>query len=397
MSSSYAFVVPRFGPQIGGGAESLVRQLAIKLAQRGDFVHVFTTCALDNRTWKNELPTGIEQDHKVVVHRFEVDQSDHDIWVPLQIGISHGMRLKIDAQLDWMEHSVNSKKLYTHIAQVADEYRAIFFAPYLFGTTFWGSLVRPDKSILIPCLHDESYAYQDVIATMFKKVRGALFNTQAEKLLAEKIYGPIKGAEVGMGFECANFDLTAETNPSKLNQNSYLLYLGRKETGKSGDLLIDNFLEAKEKFPQLADLKLVFCGSGSFNDLCRPEAIDHPDILDLAYVSESQKQLLIKDALALCQPSTNESFSIVLMEAWQQTTPVIVNKNCAVTYQHVIDSGGGLYFESAFDLGMVLCELMQNSELRQNLGNAGLEYVKQKYNWQAVLERFDAAVEGVLG
>jgi len=52
----YAFVVPRFGEGIAGGAETLVGALARHLAQRGDRVEVFTTCARDNRTWENEFP-----------------------------------------------------------------------------------------------------------------------------------------------------------------------------------------------------------------------------------------------------------------------------------------------------------------------------------------------------
>ena len=54
-----AFVVPRYGPDIRGGAEVGARMLAERLvADRGYEVEVLTTCALDAITWRDELPEG---------------------------------------------------------------------------------------------------------------------------------------------------------------------------------------------------------------------------------------------------------------------------------------------------------------------------------------------------
>ena len=152
---SYAFVVPRCKEGIAGGVETLMGQLAAKLHERGDTVEIFTTCAVDNRSWENELPEGPGTEYGVSLRRFPVDERNLDAWIPLQINISEGMNLTIEDELDWMMHGVSSKKMYEVLLEEADMYDAIFFGPYLFGTTFWGSLLRPDKSVLIPCLHDE--------------------------------------------------------------------------------------------------------------------------------------------------------------------------------------------------------------------------------------------------
>ena len=54
-----AYVVPRYGSQIRGGAETGARMLAEHLvADRGDQVEVFTSAALDALTWRDELPPG---------------------------------------------------------------------------------------------------------------------------------------------------------------------------------------------------------------------------------------------------------------------------------------------------------------------------------------------------
>lgn len=391
---SYAFVVPRFGENIAGGAETLVGALASKLAARGDHVEIFTTCAKDNRTWQNEFPPGDAVEFGLPVTRFPVDERNLDLWVRHQIRLNDGIPLTLEEQLEWMENSVSSKALYAHLRTQSARFEAYFFAPYLFGTTFWGSLVCPEKSFLIPCLHDEQNAYVDVIASMFRQVRGAVFNAVPEGELACRLYGNIEGGAVGMGFEPYPEAEVKGLSAYFKEHFSYLLYLGRKETGKNAQVLIDYFIKAKEQVPELAQLKLVIAGGGSFSDLLRPAAAKRPDIIDLHHVSELDKRRLITNALVLCQPSKNESFSIVLMEAWLLNCPVLVHAGCPVTKYHVMESGGGLFFGSQSDFTAVIAELSRNAVLRKDLAEAGLAYVKENYNWDAVLQRFDKVMEG---
>ncbi len=379
----YGFVIPRHGSHVGG-AETLVANLARKLAARGDNVDILTTCAREHRTWENFYPPGEVWDEGVRVERFLVDARNLDLWVPLQIQVSEGIRLSEDDQWTWMIHSVNSKSLYEFIYKQAALYDALFFAPYLFGTTFFGSLIAPERSYLIPCLHDEHYAYVDIIQSMFRQVHGCLFNAKAEAALARRLYGTVTGGEVGMGFDPPSDSEVLNLQPYFKEAFPYVLYVGRKEKGKNVHLLIDYFIALKDQGLIPADLRLVVLGGGSFTDLERPVALDSEDIIDLAHLSEEDKRRVIRHAVCLCQPSTNESFSIVLMEAWLLGTPVVVNSACDVTREHVVESSGGLYFSSKEDLGGVLSELC-HSELRSKLGQAGREYVLRKYNWQAVL------------
>ncbi len=392
----YAFVPPRFGESIGGGAETLVANLASELVTYGHDIEVFTTCALDNRTWENHFPAGESTAYGVKVRRFPVDPRNLEVWIPLQIRLSEGLRLSLEEQIDWMAHSVNSSSLYEHIAKVADGFDAIFFAPYLFGTTFHGSLVRPDKSYLIPCLHDECYAYVDVIQSMFRQVSGCVFNALPEMELAQSLYGKaVKGGEVGMGFEPFAADYVEKLEPYFDEKFPYMIYVGRKETGKNVQVLIDHFVDFKES-GAVSDLKLVVVGGGSFTDLHRPGALERNDIVDLSQVSERDKHRLIRHALALCQPSTNESFSIVLMEAWLLGCPVIVNAGCPVTRYHAISSGGGLYFRDSEDFSLVTKELLNSKSLRNQLSSSGFEYVREMYSWSAVINRFDKVMDKFL-
>ena len=391
-SGRYAFVIPRYFPGIAGGAETLMANLATQLAARGETVSILTTCAKDNRTWENHFEPGISEHDGITVHRHPVDPRNLDTWIPIQLAIHGGKSVTVDEQLSWMAESVNSTSLYRQIAASEHLYDAFFFGPYLFGTTFWGSLIHPDKSILIPCLHDESYAYQEVIGSMFRQVRASLFNAAPEKALAETIYGPLKGGVVGMGFEPPTPQAVAALTPYFDKEFPYILYLGRKETGKNVPLLIDSFCDAKTLGLIPQEVSLVILGGGSFSDLYRPEALTRGDVLDLPHASEEEKQRLLKHALYLCQPSTNESFSIVLMEAWMVGTPVVVHGECAVTKHHVVASGAGLLFTDSEDLGGVTRYLLESPEARVEMARRGLEYVKGEYSWEAVLGRFDATL-----
>lgn len=394
-AASYAFVLPRFGEGIIGGAETLVGSIASRLAARGDRIEVFTTCAKDNRTWANEYAPGSATEFGIPVTRFLVDERDLDVWIRHQIRLNDGIPLSIEEQLDWMENSVSTKALYAHLQAEAERFNAYFFAPYLFGTTFWGSLVCPDKSVLIPCLHDEQNAYVDVISSMFRQVRGAVFNAEPEQELANRLYGNILGGPVGMGFDPYPEEHVQELAPFFEQPFPYLLYLGRKETGKNAQVLLDYFIELKQSRPEISSLKLVIAGGGSFDDLHRPNAATRDDIIDLHHISERDKQRLLKHCLSLVQPSTNESFSIVLMEAWLLNRPVLVHAGCAVTRHHVVESGGGLFFGNKADFSGIVSELLRNPVLGTELGQAGFRYVLQEYNWDAVLSRFDKVVQEI--
>ena len=66
-----AFVTPRYGPEVIGGAETAARMLAERLCLRpGWEVEVLTSCALDHLTWENTEPAGTTVVNGVTVRRF---------------------------------------------------------------------------------------------------------------------------------------------------------------------------------------------------------------------------------------------------------------------------------------------------------------------------------------
>ena len=82
-----AFVPPRYGDDVVGGAETVLRQAAERLAVRGWEVEILTTCARDHYTWANAYPPGTSRDGDLTIRRFPVVQGDDPTgWDALEIG-----------------------------------------------------------------------------------------------------------------------------------------------------------------------------------------------------------------------------------------------------------------------------------------------------------------------
>ena len=50
-----AIVTPRFGPEVVGGSEAVMSEIALGLSGRGHHVEVLTTTAIDHQSWTSVL------------------------------------------------------------------------------------------------------------------------------------------------------------------------------------------------------------------------------------------------------------------------------------------------------------------------------------------------------
>ncbi len=387
-----AFVVPRYGDGIVGGAETLTRGLAEHLAVTGTPVEVLTTCARDHLTWKNALPSGVSTENGVTVRRFPVKPRNERRFDWLQKRILMGGRLGLEEELRWAEESVSSPELYAHLVRHGAAHDVVCFAPYLFGTTLWGVQLVPERAALIPCLHDEPFAYLDVVRAVFAACRGFIFNSAPEAALAQKLYGigDRPAGVVGLGF-----DPPPPVDPEAFRlrhrlEGPLLFYLGRKEAGKNVHLLIEYVRRYRETHRR--DLTLVLAGDGPVSVPPGTEGIR-----DLGYLSPPDKAAAYAAATVLCQPSLNESFSIVLMEAWLAGTPVLVHARCPVTTHHVFASDGGLGFGDFYEFAEALARLLEDAPLRAKLAAQGRAYVETEYAWPAVTARLRDTLERLVG
>lgn len=384
-----AFITPRFSEQATiGGAETLIRQLALRAARAGCDVSVLTTCATDHFTWANARPPGRQVIDGLDVHFFPVDEDrDLETFLRVQNAISNQGVFTADEEVLWMQNNVNSQALYQHLRANGEAYDRIMAGPYLFGLIYYACQIHPHKTWLIPCLHDEPFAWLSIMRTLFDSVAGFLFNTEPEQALAQRLFDvmPGRGAVVGMGLEPFEADPDAFARRSGLNR-PYVLYSGRREPLKGTPLLIDYMQAFRARTGE--DVALVFTGSGPID----APADLQPHIMDCGFVSEQEKHEAMAGALAFIHPSVNESLGIVLLEAWLARTAALVHARGEVLRWQCRQSQGGLWFRHYMDFEELLLRYLKEPELVHTLGAAGRKYVESQYAWPAVEKRLFTAL-----
>lgn len=389
-SHRIAFVSPRFAEAGAvGGAETLICSLARSALAAGRDPVLLSTCARDHFTWHNELPPGETLNNGLPVILFPVDASrDAGVFLSLQASVDRGRQLSGAEEDLFLTNSVNSKPLIEWLLARRDTIDRVVVGPYLFGLTEAVSRCMPEKTLLVPCLHDEPVARLKRMAAQFSRVRGCLFNTEPEQMLADRLYGARRpgDAVVGMGITDFRVDPEAFKRRRHLSQ-PYVIYSGRRESLKGTPLLFD-YLDAFRRRTG-RDVKLVLTGSGAINP---PESL-RPHILDLGYVPENEKREAMAGAVAFCHPSLNESLSIVLLEAWLAGTPALVHERGAVLRYQCRRAGGGLWFSDYPEFETALLFLLDRPDIRHALGRQGGNFTREVYAPEAVARRLLQALD----
>ncbi len=380
-----AFVAPFFGADAAGGAEFAGRSLALQLADAGLQIEILTTCLKDLTTGidQNKYPAGTSQDGRLTIRRFPVAKADMRNFGALNDLIVSGYELSDAEELQFMTRHVTSPELLSWTHEKHADYDWFCFIPYLFGTTCFGVPLAGKKSIVIPCFHDEGYAQLRLVQRMTRHAARFVFNAPAEMRFAAKRFDiqPARCHTVGLGMQTDQAGLADRFRQKTGIHDPFLLYVGRRDTTKNVHTLIQYFIDYKQQHP--GDLKLALIGPAPL-----PMAGTHPDIIDLGFVSEQDKYDAYSAATVLCQPSLNESFSYVMMEAWLCGTPCLVHADCAVTHDHVIASNGGLAFRTLPEFSGMLQQLIHNPSLAARFAQQGRTYVLDNYAWPRIIDRF---------
>ena len=196
------WVVPRYGRGIAGGAETLVRALATRCAAEGWTAEVATTCARDHVTWADELPAGtvgrgrrrrapLPGRARATGARYERPaRGDPRPAAPATPTSSSGSR-----------NSVWSPGMQEFLEdETGHDLRVL--SPYLFGTTLWGAQAAPERSALLPCLHDEPYARLTHRAARAWAPCAGASSTPPPRSAWPGASRPVRdGGVVGMGFD----------------------------------------------------------------------------------------------------------------------------------------------------------------------------------------------------
>ncbi len=393
MPDTITIVVPWFGPDTAGGAETQARQLAQAIHAQGAPVEVWATAGRDS-FGPPELAhytLGPDMVDGVPVRRFAITPPARDPTIPPAVTRRRELLGALpafpDHELRLLASLVSSDALLEAVASEGVG-RRFLFVPYPFPTSFWGTLLAGERAHLQPCLHDEPYARYSTYRYMFGQARRALANSPAERDLALRLYNlpPDHVVVAGEGIDLAPRGDGAAFRARRGLDGPLLMYAGRRDQTKNVPLLLAYLREywARRGTP----LKLMLMGRDLFE---LPGAL-REIVLDLGYLSAQEKHDAYAAADIYVHPSLIESFSIVLMEAWLQGVPALVHADCAVTREAAAASGAGLAFRDFGEFAAALDLLLNNPALRQQLGARGRAFVLETCRWEDVARRTIAAL-----
>jgi glycosyltransferase involved in cell wall biosynthesis len=395
-----AVITPWFGKDLKGGAEQQAWQIATRLALRGHKVEVLTTCCRSfAEDWAvNHLAKGESLESGMTIRRFSVNSRDRISFDNLNrelLSIESGRLapgvtpVPRERASIWTNENINSSELEAYLTIHQAMYKSFIFIPYLYGIVLRALPLVASRAWLLPCLHDEAYAYLPDVAALFLAAKGVLFNSHGEMQLAAKLFGPIafsKGHVTGEGIELNALDSehTISDLPSEIRDRRFVLCLGRRCKEKGTDRLVAAYSEFKRRNPA-SSLALVLAGPGE-SDYGKMES----DVFDVGLVGEAQKIALINGCRALLQPSLNESFSRVLFEVWRCGKPAVVHKDCLATAFAVENSQGGWSEgpESDWVERLTFLDSCGDGELA-TIGEYGRKFASELADWDAVIGRYE--------
>ena len=266
----------------------------------------------------------------------------------------------------------------------------VIFFTYSHYFTYAGLALGIRHAIFVPLAHDEPGIYVSLYKKVFENARAFLFNTEEERKFVCKQFGI---DDKPYRVTCIGIDLPRESTDSLPEQykkyTNYIIYVGRVAHSKNYAELNKYFIEYKERHP--SDLKLIVLGR-IYNGF---QLIYHEDIEYLGFVSEEDKYSLIQHSRFLVLPSKTESLSFVMLESLALRRPVLVNGYSPVLREQCIRSNAGLYYSNYTEFEAEMEYLLTHPNEYRKMGEDGLKFVQENYNWNVVLDNIKGLIEEI--
>jgi glycosyltransferase involved in cell wall biosynthesis len=377
-----AVVVQRYGADLNGGAELHARYIAERLSQHAQ-VEIFTTCASDYITWRNELSPGIDNVNGIVVHRFPVrqerDPANFGYWSQRVFERTHSL----SDELRWLKsEGPTSPALIRQISRSINDYDYFLFFSYRYFHAYHGIRAVSSRAVLVPTAERDPALGLAIFGQAFRGVRALMYNSYEERALIQGVSKnyDVPGVVVGIGSEVPAHASAQRFRAKAGISRPFALYVGRIDENKGCVEMFEFF----QRYLQHVSTKLHLVLIG--NPVIPIPA--HPHIHHLGFVTDEEKFDAMAAADLLIMPSYFESLSMVTLEAWAIGLPVLVNGNCDVLRGQTIRANAGLYYENYEEFSEALHVLETHESLQTQFSRNGRAYFDEHYKWETIEQKY---------
>jgi glycosyltransferase involved in cell wall biosynthesis len=274
-----------------------------------------------------------------------------------------------------------------------------------FGAVYWcchALRMRRVPHVAIPVLHiDRPWAHRQIFPRLFRTCTTAITLTEPEQEFV-RARGIPSAVVAGGGVDPSRFearDGAAIRARLGLGDRQVVGFVGRQDALKGVPTLIEAMRIVWKQAPGTI---LLLAGPVAHRDRAtraRLDALPEPERTRVRLIDDFTDQegpSILEACDVLAQPSVEEAFGLVLLEAWMCERPVI-GADIAAT-RHLIDHGRDGFLVAPFDpqdLAEKIVALLSDPETRAAFGRRGRAKVLSRYTWDRITDIWEATYRAV--
>jgi glycosyltransferase involved in cell wall biosynthesis len=398
------FATPSYYPCVGG-AERQLQAVAERLVQRGHAVTVVTLDCATQRDFDADVPAGLApSDTLNGVRIFRVDGTPGWAqrlirWWLRKPGGWQTSRWLLGRDFGYWLGPPNGARMLAPLRRIDTD--VISSTNWYHGTAFWAHRaagIRGIPHVGVPVLHiAQEWAENPVYGRMLAAAAGVILNTDAER-----DFVVARGARVttvsGGGVDPARFenaDGRIIRDRISLGDRPVVGFVGRQDTTKGVPTLIEAMRRVWRRVP---DAVLLLAGqkahrSGSVTEKLQSlSATERENVVYVDDFTDEEGPAIMAACDILALPSVEESFGMVLIEAWACGKPVIAADIAAT--RCIVEPGIDGWLVKPFDaedLAEKILRLLSSPEQRTEFGQRGREKMLARYTWEKVTDGWEEA------
>lgn len=264
-------------------------------------------------------------------------------------------------------------------AQKYDVIHVTWVSPYL-GSKYNDKLVVTIHDMI----HEKFLSDNPYVQDEIKNKRHMIYAAKEIIAISENtkkdilhFYPDVDENKITVIYHGTNF-LPAPQTPKTALPERYILYVGRRDSYKGANVLLDAFAKMEKN----DDIKLVFVSDIAFSEAekAKHKELGVEDKVSLVSATDAELAYIYEHAICFVYPSLYEGFGFPLLEAFNCNCPVICTNSSSLPE---VGGEAALYFEPEDTRGLMeqMNRVINNADLRNDLIAKGKNRAKG-FSWE---------------